>query len=406
MKNNIIYVLLAVMMLTSCSEEQVQQYVPARWNDIEAQAKNSTVTLMMWMGDPQINAYMKNVVTPYIKEKYGITLNIVQGQGSQIVQNIIAQRQAGRTGSAVDMCWINGETFYQLRQLNGLFGPFVHRLPNAKYVDTTDPIITTDFQQKTDGYESPWGTVQLSFIYNSARVPKPPSTLQELQEWVMAHPGRYTISTEFTGMTVLKSWMIALMGGEGAMAGKFSEEQYAVGKKKLFAYLRSIQPFLWKRGRTFPQNVSEMHRLFLNGEIDFTMSNNDAEAENKTLVGQFPVECRGYVMRSGSIRNTHYQGILASSKNIVGAMVVCNALLSPELQSRKMHSLVWGDGTVLKVDWLPPEKQLLFDTIPTRLRVEERKIIRQYQLSEIAPEYMIRLFDDFRNEIIEQRWIE
>jgi ABC-type uncharacterized transport system YnjBCD substrate-binding protein len=43
-------------------------------------------------------------------------------------------RQANKSNSDIDLMWINGE-FYQLKQINGLYGPWTDKLPNAKNID-------------------------------------------------------------------------------------------------------------------------------------------------------------------------------------------------------------------------------------------------------------------------------
>ena len=55
------------------------------WPEVEACAKGQTVQLTMWQGDPFINAYMRDYVTPALKTQYGITLEIGGGQGDNIV---------------------------------------------------------------------------------------------------------------------------------------------------------------------------------------------------------------------------------------------------------------------------------------------------------------------------------
>ncbi|MFK4985652.1 ABC transporter substrate-binding protein, partial [Klebsiella pneumoniae] len=84
----------------------------------------------------------------------------------EIVSNIISEKEAGKQKSEIDLCWINGETFFQLRQIDGLYGPYTSKLPNFKYVDTENPIIKYDFQQEVKGYETPWGQSFYYLIYD------------------------------------------------------------------------------------------------------------------------------------------------------------------------------------------------------------------------------------------------
>lgn len=373
------------------------------WEELNARARGATVNLMMWSGDPLINAYMQDYVVPALQERYAISLRIASGQGATIVQSLLAEIQAGKKSSELDLVWINGETFYQLRQIDALYGPFTERLPNAQYVDFGNPFINTDFQQPVEGYECPWGNVQMAIIYNSEFVKNPPRNREQLAAFVREYPGRFTFDTQFTGLTFLKSLLIDLAGGGGALNGPFDEAKYRQYAPRLWAYLRELQPYLWKEGTTFPEAVAPMHQLFANGELWFTMSNNDSEVDNKILQGLFPETARAYVPDFGSIQNSHFMGIPRLSANKAAAMIVCNFLLSPEAQYRKQDPRVWGDGTVLAVDRLPDDWPGKFRTLPSRTYAPVREVLQEHALMELAPEYMIRLAADFREEIINRR---
>ena len=149
MKQYIFHVFALLLFLSGCQEAQQnkQNLLELSWEEIELQADGSSVNMVMWMGDPYINAYMNDYVKPGLKEKYNISLNIGSGQGNQIVSMLMTELEAGKSVSDIDMVWINGETFYQLRQIDGLFGPFTDKLPNSRYIDFDNPYIGIDFQQ-------------------------------------------------------------------------------------------------------------------------------------------------------------------------------------------------------------------------------------------------------------------
>ena len=195
----------------------------------------------MWQGDPFINAYMRDYVAPAFNTQYGITLSIGGGQGDTLVSQLMTEKEAGRTVGSIDLVWINGETFYQLRQIDALVGPFTDRLPNNGLIAWSDPTIKYDFQKPVDGFESPWGNVQLVFIYDSARVDDPPRTMAALEAWVSAHPGRFTIDNSFTGMTVLKGFLYALAGDPKELAGPFDEAKYDKYSTLLWEYFAPDQ---------------------------------------------------------------------------------------------------------------------------------------------------------------------
>lgn len=372
------------------------------WEAIEQQARGSTVSLMMWQGDPLINAYIQQYVVPEVEARYGIRLQAGGGQGSIIVQSLLAEQQAGKARSELDLVWINGETFYQLRQIDALFGPWTSKLPNGRYIDFENPFIAKDFQQPVDGYECPWGNVQMAIIYDSLKVLHPPQNRAELLAFAKAHPGRFTFDTQFTGLTFLKELLIDIAGGPGVLSGPFDEAKYSRYSPELWDYVRALKPYLWKAGEAFPEGVAPMHQMFANGELWFTMSNNDCEVDNKVLQGLFPESARAYVWEPGTIQNSHYMGIPRNAAHKAAAMVVANFLISPEAQYQKQRPDVWGDGAVLAMDKLPEVWQQKFRNIPNRRYAPSREQMQPRALQELAPEYMIRLAADFRKEILGQ----
>ncbi len=372
------------------------------WEQVVQKARGQTVTLVMWQGDPLINRYMQNFVVPGVEKDYGVHVNIVGGQGNDLVSKLMTEREANKNESAYDLLWINGETFYQLRQIDGLLGPFTDKLPNAQFVDFQNPFIHIDFQQEVNGYECPWGNVQLVLIYDTARTQDPPRNREQLSEWVKAHPGRFTFDASFTGLTFLKCLLYDFAGGAAELQGRFDQAKYDKYAPQLWDYLNGIKANFWKNGKTFPEGVAQLHQLFASGEVDFTMSNNDGEVDNKILQGTFPQTARGYALDSGTIQNTHYMGIVKHSGHAEGAMTVCNFLISPEAQFTKAQPAVWGDGTILALEKLPNEWQEKFRNIPQRTHVPSRSELQPKALPEPASQYMIRLNEDFRKQVIER----
>ncbi|MDX1666917.1 MAG: ABC transporter substrate-binding protein [Saprospiraceae bacterium] len=400
--HRIIFAIFLFLFFHSCDPPANEQSDPAElsWEEIETLATGTEVNLMMWQGDPLINDYMQQYVIPALRQRYEIELNIANGQGNTIVQILMAEMEAGKRESELDMMWINGETFYQLRQIDGLYGPWLDKLPNARFLDLDNPFIGIDFQQPIDGFECPWGNVQMALIYDSNRVEQPFQTRAEMADFVERHPGKFTFDTRFTGLTFLKSLLIDIAGGQRVLAGPFDEEKYQLYSARLWEYIRKIRPYLWKEGATFPEGVAPMHQMFANGELWYTMSNNDSEVDNKVLRGLFPKSARAYAPEFGTIQNSHYMGISRMSGNKAGAMVVCNFLISPEAQYRKQDPAVWGDGTVLAIERLPEAWQSRFADLPSRKYAPPREVLDENALMELAPEYMIRLAEDFRREII------
>jgi putative spermidine/putrescine transport system substrate-binding protein len=367
------------------------------WETVVASARGTTVVWRMWRGDPAINAYVDGWVAPRMREQYGIEVQAVDGQGPELVNTLVTEREArpDRPGTT-SLMWINGETFAELRAEDLLDGPWAHSLPNTTAVNWASPIVSRDFEQDPAGYESPWGMVQFALIYDAERTPTPPQSIAALTDWIRAHPGRFTHDQQFTGMTFLKSVMYGLAGGVDTFQGGFDESRYVMGRERLFAWLRSIRPFLWREGRTYPPDVAAMHRLFANGEIDFTMSNNQNEVVTKVRQGILPLRARAVLLDEGTIANAHYVGIPSNAPNAAGAMVLANFLLSPEAQLEKQRGDVWGDGTVLDVASLASPWPSEFDRASRDAAALPRDRLAGLARPEVHPRYHARLLEDWR----------
>jgi len=257
-----------------------------------------------------------------------------------------------------------------------------------------------DFEQDPAGFESPWGRVQFTLIYDTLRTPIPPRTVEDLGRWIEANPGRFTHDQSFTGITFLKTLLYALNGGVETFQGGFDEETWNQGAERVLAWIDARDEAFWRGGTAYPGGVAELHRLFANGEVDFTMSNNHNEAATKARQGILPPSSRAFVLRDGTIANAHYLGIPFNAPNPAGAMVLADFLLSPGAQLRKARSSVWGDGTVLDVEALPSPWPGRFQALTeeTRRGVHPDTLAR-YAVPEVAPEYHEAMAEAWRRRI-------
>jgi len=92
-------------------------------------------------------------------------------------------------------------------------------------------------------------------------------------------------------------------------------------------------------------------------------------------------------------------GIPFNAPNPAGAMVVADFLLSPEAQLEKTRTSVWGDGTVLDVEALPPEWRERFRAVAGEgvgLHPDE---LARYAVPEVAPEYHEVMAEAWRRQI-------
>lgn len=343
-------------------------YEGRAWADIVAEAAGQSVDFYMWGGSELINTWVTGYVAGAVRERYGITLNMVPiSDATEYVNKVLGEKEAGRSaGGTVDLVWVNGENFRTMRQGDLLYGNWSQFLPNTAYVNWDDPSVANDFGLPVEGYESPYGKAQFVMIYDSARVPEPPKDIAALVEWIKANPGRFTYPAppDFTGSAFMRQLCYHAAGGYEALLGEFDQTVFDEKSAACWQLLNEIEPFLWREGQTYPENRTRMVDLFANGEVSFDMAYNPAEAASLVENGRYPATTRTFVFDSGTIANTHYVAIPFNSDHKAAAMVVADFLLSPEAQLSKAQPANWGDLPALDPALLPVEWQGQFAAIP------------------------------------------
>ena len=339
------------------------------WEDIRKKAKGQTVYWNAWGGSEEINAYI-SWVGSRVKEDYGVTLKHVKlASTADAVSRVLAEKAAGRTtNGSVDLIWINGENFAKMKENGLLFGPFTDNLPNFKLVDFNGkPTTLLDFNLPVEGYEAPWGMAKFNFVFDSARVSETPKSIPELLQWSQMNPGRFTYPhvTDFLGSTFIMQALIELTANPEVLNRYVkSKVEFSKVTAPLWSYLNQLHPLLWRSGNSFPSSSSVQQQMLNDSELDIALSFNPSSTSAAIANGSLPESARTFVLKKGTIGNTHFVGIPFNSGSSEGAMIVANFLMSPEAQMQKQNPDIWGDSTVLSITKLSEQHQQKFKALP------------------------------------------
>lgn len=354
-------VMASLSLLTPAAADSTADRQAAAWQAIEARAQDQSVYWNAWGGDATINRYI-DWVAEQMASRHDIELvHVKLEDAATAVSRVLAEKAAGNVDQgSVDLIWLNGENFAAMRDNDLLYGPFAQQLPN--YVLTAPeqhPEITTDFTRPTDGFESPWGKAQLTFYYDSQRVPAPPRSLDALLDWAKTNPGRfsYPLVPDFLGTTFLKQALIGLVDDPAVLSQPAESQDIDSITAPLWDYLNALHPHLWRQGRHFPSSGPALKQLMGDGELSLAFTFNPAEPAAAVAAYQLPPSTRSLIFEGGSLGNVHFVAIPFNAEHRAGALVVANFLLSPEAQARKQDIEVWGDPTVLDMQQLDASQQ-------------------------------------------------
>lgn len=376
------------------------QFQSLSWEDIEQQARQSSVRFAMWGGDEVRNRYYRETVRQTLLDELAVRLELVPtADVADIVNKLLNEKSAGRdAGGSVDLVWMNGENFRTARQAKLLWGPFAHLLPNLALYD--QELCARDFGTPVEGFEAPWLKAQFVMAYDTARVSHPPLDVVELRTWMEAHPGRFTYIAppDFTGSVFLRHLLLHFGDHEPQFLQGFDEALYHRAAQATFAWLNAVKPLLWQQGATYPASPQELNRLFANREVDFTMNYSPMFASRAIERGEFPETARTFLFRTGTIGNYSFLAIPFNASNPAGAMAVANHLMSFDHLIAATRAL--GGPFPHSPDALNARQQALVQSLPRGVATLPDSQLQSHFLPEPDAAYLVRLENDWRKEVL------
>ncbi len=312
------------------------------WDSIVEAARGQTVNWYVWGGSESINNYIDEFYGTALQERYGITLNRVPMSDTvEAVDQLLSENEAGIDPGQIDLIWINGENFLSLKQADMLLEDWARDMPNSRLVDWENPALYLDFGEPIEGLESPWSSAQFQFIYDSARMSEDelPRSYAELAEWARENPGRLTYIAPgpgaFQGTRFAKGALFEISGGAEQWRA-FDQELWDQWSPELWAYFNELKPYLWREGETYPADENELHSLFANQEVDFSITQAIAGAGPLINEGLVPETSRAFVFDDYMIGDYNYVTIPRNAPNKAAALVLANMILEPEFQAAQI----------------------------------------------------------------------
>ncbi|MEX1297460.1 MAG: ABC transporter substrate-binding protein [Desulfotignum sp.] len=373
------------------------------FEQVREQARGTQVRWYMYGGWAHVNAWVDTWVAREMKQRYDVDLKRIPMDAGVFVNKLLNEKAADKKTGTIDLLWINGENFKNAKQAGLLFGPFAMHLPNVRQFVDPDSI-THDFGFPVNGYEAPYGRAQFVFEYDTARMDTPPDTVAALKQWIMDNPGQFTYPQppDFTGSAFVRHIFYAVTGGYEQYMTGWNPDLYDKNAPLLWDWLNDIKPFLWQKGRTYPRDSAFLDTLFARGEVALGMSYHPPHAQNMIIEGSYPDTVRTFILKDGSIFNTHFTAIPFNAPNKAGAMVLADFLVSVDAQVSKFQPENWGDFPVLDLERLSPTDRQRFASVDLGAATMAPDRLTPAAVPEIPADYLEAMERDWKTHVLDK----
>ncbi len=378
---------------------------PADWASVIAAARGTTLDWYLYNGDESVNAFVNGYLARRLADEYGVTLTVVGvADTADAVNKVLAEKQAGRgTDGTVDAIWINGENFATGRQADLWYCGYPAALPNARYVDLTDPAVAADFGVPVQGCEAAWQRADSALVYDSARLGAGDvESLNSLSDWARSNPGlfAYPAPPDFTGSMVVRTFLYGTAGDPTALPPRYDPAGFAPLGDRLWARLNALEPSLWRAGETYPTSQDAVEQLYAGGEIAAYFSYGPGTVAKKVADGVYPATTREAVPSIGNIGNVSNIAIPANSPDRAAALVLANLLQDPASQLELYSSA--GVYPAIELDRTSPEIQQGFAAVPVSPSVLAPSELRRRALPELDAGYVTAVEDGWTANVLQR----
>lgn len=252
--------------------------------------------------------------------------------GGTLADQLVAAYKAGQTDTEFDVVDLGDDDLTKILSLtdeNILDELDMSKIPNAEGV-TAEPVAAK-------GKIQPYRGTTVILAYNSETVPEDevPTTMDELVEWIKAHPGRFAYNTPGTGGagdSFVRTSIYNFIDDESALMSNDPKwmEQWDEG----FAFLKELHPYMYKSGDSvvYPNKNQGTLDLLTQGEIDMCPNWADMVLSQRKA-GTVPEKIKITTIEPSFTGSVQGIAVPSYSGNKEGGFAFINYLLSPEAQT-------------------------------------------------------------------------
>lgn len=251
-----------VFALAACGEAQTAQKE-------EAAAGGKTVVTLWATGSDNVRQIFETLTADFnaSNDQYEVKLQfMLSGTGTQSLADMLtAASRAKQTNTDYDLVDFSGDDWSKVVSLIGE-EQFVKldgaQMPNAASVAAKSSV--------SPDYCQPYRGTTVILAYDSAAVPTPPATMDELVQWMKDHPGRFAYNQPGTGGAGDSFARSAVYNFLPEEAFTSDDEKWTAEWDQGFDFLKEIHQYMYTSGGSivYPAKNQGTLDLLNQGEID------------------------------------------------------------------------------------------------------------------------------------------
>lgn len=391
----------------------------ATWEAITKKAQTQELNFYLYSPpNSSSQIWVDQYLSEHMKEIFGVPIKRIDAVYSgcdlspmAVVCDVNREVSQGKktTGGSVDLIWINGVNFENMKKMNLLYGPFATLIPNAKNYDFANPRIAFDKGVAIAGMEFPFNGAQSVYLYNKANISEPPRTVANLITWIKDHPGQFAYADpahDFTGACFIRNLFYYFCADNfpGAKRtdwlGPLNKAKYDQCVPELWRTLNEIEPAIAKNGTSYFSTSESVLELIGQGRTTLAFSFNIAEAAQRIKKGTWPSTMQAYVLTTGTIADTNYLAIPINAQNKEAALLTINHIASPHSLFQRSLPDIWGTLQVYNVH-APDirEWNVAFDHIDLEASIPTIEELDASALPDLPTQLVTQLNKDWASEV-------
>ena len=261
---------------------------------------------------------------------------ITSGTGAQgLTDRIIAAKKAGQTNTDYDLVEVSDASITGYLEQGGedLFVPIdTSRLSN--YDNLT---VTASFR---NDLLVPYRGTTVLLAYNSETVANPPTTAEELYQWIKDNPGRFAYNTPGSGGAGSSFVLTSVYNFMDESALTSTDEANVEQWDQGFELLKELHPYMYQSSGkvVYPNKNQGTLDLLANKEIDMAPAWADMVLSQQKQ-GTMPESIKLVQIEPAFTGNTVCFGIPSIGAQNDAAYAFINYMLSPEAQNIALDSM-------------------------------------------------------------------